>query len=101
MAEIAVVPKEFAGYVSPVPEGVDARLAAALPASAALTSYLPLKWGAKLEPGQSVLILGATGVSGKLAVRIAALLGAGKSGSCRGEIVHSGLITGGGSRRHH
>jgi NADPH:quinone reductase-like Zn-dependent oxidoreductase len=77
MAEIAVVPKEYAGYVSPVPEGVDARLAAALPASA-LTSYLPLKWGAKLEPGQSVLILGATGVSGKLAVRIAALLGAGK-----------------------
>jgi NADPH:quinone reductase-like Zn-dependent oxidoreductase len=77
MAEIAVVPKEYAGYVSPVPEGVDAGLAAALPASA-LTSYLPLKWGAKLEPGQSLLILGATGVSGKLAVRIAALLGAGK-----------------------
>jgi NADPH:quinone reductase-like Zn-dependent oxidoreductase len=77
MAEIAVVPKEYAGYVSPVPEGVDARLAAAVPASA-LTSYLPLKWGAKLEPGESVLILGATGVSGKLAVRIAALLGAGK-----------------------
>jgi len=76
MAEIAV-PKEYAGYVSPVPEGVDAGLAAALPASA-LTSYLPLKWGAKLEPGQSVLILGATGVSGKLAVRIASLLGAGK-----------------------
>jgi NADPH:quinone reductase-like Zn-dependent oxidoreductase len=52
-------------------------LAAALPASA-MTSYLPLKWGAKLEPGQSVLILGGTGVSGKLAVRIASLLGAGK-----------------------
>jgi NADPH:quinone reductase-like Zn-dependent oxidoreductase len=77
MAEMAVVPKEYAGYLSPVPEGVDAGLAAALPASA-LTSYLPLKWGAKLEPGQNVLILGATGVSGKLAVRIAALLGAGK-----------------------
>ena len=77
MAEIAVVPKEYAGYVSPVPEGVDAGLAAALPA-AALTSYLPLRYGAKLETGQSVLILGATGVSGKLAVRIASLLGAGK-----------------------
>jgi NADPH:quinone reductase-like Zn-dependent oxidoreductase len=77
MAEIAVVPREYAGYVSPVPAGVDAGLAAALP-SAALTSYLPLKCGTKLEPGQSVLILGATGVSGKLAVRIAALLGAGK-----------------------
>jgi NADPH2:quinone reductase len=77
MAEIAVVPREYAGYVTPVPEGVDAGLAAALPA-AALTSYLPLKWAAKLEPGQTVLILGATGVSGKLAVRIASLLGAGR-----------------------
>jgi NADPH:quinone reductase-like Zn-dependent oxidoreductase len=77
MAEIAVIPKEYAGYVSPVPEGVDPGLAAALPASA-LTSYLPLKWGSKLERGQTVLILGATGVSGRLAVRIAALLGAGK-----------------------
>ena len=77
MAEIAVVPKEYAGYLSPVPEGVDAGLAAALPASA-LTSYLPLKWGAKLEPGQTVLILGATGVSGKMAVRVASLLGAGR-----------------------
>src|ERR1700722_2755162 len=77
MAEIAIVPKEYAGYLSPVPEGVDAALAAALPASA-MTSYLPLKWGAKLEPGQSVLILGATGVSGQLAVRIASLLGAGR-----------------------
>src|SRR5579875_497081 len=45
MAEIAVVPREYAGYVSPVPEGVDAGVAAALPASA-LTSYLPLRWGA-------------------------------------------------------
>ena len=77
MAEIAVIPKEFVGYVSPVPDGVDAGLAAALPA-AAMTSYLPLKWGVKLEPGQTVLIQGATGASGKLAVQIAALLGAGK-----------------------
>ncbi len=77
MAEMAVVPKEYAGYLSPVPAGVDAGLAAALPA-AALTSYLPLKWAAKLEPGQTVLILGATGVSGRLAVRIASLLGARK-----------------------
>jgi NADPH:quinone reductase-like Zn-dependent oxidoreductase len=77
MAEVAVVPSEYAGYVSPVPEGVDAGVAAALPSSA-LTSFLPLKWGAKLERGQTVLIQGATGVSGKLAVRIAHLLGAGR-----------------------
>jgi hypothetical protein len=31
---------------------------------------------AKLAPGENVLILGATGVTGKLAVRIAKLLGA-------------------------
>jgi NADPH:quinone reductase-like Zn-dependent oxidoreductase len=77
MAEMAVVPKEYAGYMTPVPAGVDPEVAAALPASA-LTSLLPLRWGAKLEPGQTVLIQGATGVSGKLAVQIAGLLGAGR-----------------------
>src|SRR5699024_2399324 len=55
----------------------DPVLAAALPNSA-LTSLFPLKWGAKLLVGETVLINGATGVSGKLAVQIAKLLGAGK-----------------------
>ena len=100
MAEIAVVPKEYAGYVSPVPEGVDAGLAAALPASA-LTSYLPLKWGARLEPGQSVLILGATGVSGKLAVRIASLLGAGKVVAAGRDASILEFFAGDRSWRHH
>lgn len=77
MAEIAVIPRQYAAYVTPLPEGVDPETAAALPASA-LTSLLPLKWGTKLEPGQTVLILGATGVAGKLAVQIARLLGAGR-----------------------
>ena len=77
MAEKAVIPKEYSGYATPVPEGIDPAWAAALPASA-LTSLLPLKWGAKLESGQTVLIQGATGVSGKLAVQIARLLGAGR-----------------------
>lgn len=75
MAETAIIPKEYAAYITPVPDGVDPELAAALPASA-LTSLLPLKSGAKLEPGQTVLIQGATGVSGQLAVQIAKLLGA-------------------------
>jgi NADPH:quinone reductase-like Zn-dependent oxidoreductase len=74
MAEKTVIPQ---GYHVPVPEGVDAVIAAALPASA-LTSLFPLKWGAKLQPGETVLINGATGVSGKLAVQIARLLGAGR-----------------------
>lgn len=74
MAEKTVIPDKY--YVR-VPEGVDAVTAAALPASA-LTSLFPLKWGAKLQPGETVLINGATGVSGKLAVQIAKLLGAGR-----------------------
>jgi NADPH:quinone reductase-like Zn-dependent oxidoreductase len=74
MAEKTVVP---AAYTVDVPEGVDAVTAAALPASA-LTSLFPLKWGAKLQSGETVLINGATGVSGKLAVQIAKLLGAGR-----------------------
>lgn len=74
MAEKTVIPE---GYYVPVPEEVDAVTAAALPASA-LSSLFPLKMGAKLQPGETVLINGATGVSGKLAVQIAKLLGAGK-----------------------
>ena len=75
MAEKAVIPAEYAAYIAPVPQGIDPALAAALPA-AALTSLLPLKWGVKLERGETVLINGATGVSGKLAIQIARLLGA-------------------------
>jgi NADPH:quinone reductase-like Zn-dependent oxidoreductase len=74
MAEKTVIPE---GYYVPVPEGVDAVIAAALPASA-LTSLFPLRWGAKLQPGETVLINGSTGVSGKLAVQIAKILGAGR-----------------------
>ena len=74
MAEKTVIPE---GHHVPIPEGVDAVTAAALPASA-ITSLFPLKWGAKLQPGETVLINGATGVSGKLAVQIAKILGAGR-----------------------
>src|SRR5262245_31917919 len=74
MAEQVAIPRTH--YV-PVPEGIDAVTAAALPASA-LTSLFPLKWTAKLQPGETVLINGATGVSGKLAVQIAKQLGAGR-----------------------
>jgi NADPH:quinone reductase-like Zn-dependent oxidoreductase len=74
IAEKTVIPE---GYYVPVPEGVDAVTAAALPASA-LTSLFPLRWGAQLQPGETVLINGSTGVSGKLAVQIAKILGAGR-----------------------
>jgi NADPH2:quinone reductase len=74
MAEKAVCPKM---YQAPVPDGVDPVTAAAVPGST-LTSLFPLKWGAKLQPGESVLINGATGFAGKLAVQVAKLLGAGR-----------------------
>jgi NADPH:quinone reductase-like Zn-dependent oxidoreductase len=77
MAEKAVVPQRYSMYITPVPEGVAARVAAALPASA-LTSLLPLKYGVKLRSAEAVLINGATGVSGKVAIQIAKLLGAGR-----------------------
>lgn len=66
-----------AGYTTPVPDGVDPAQAAAIPRSA-LTSLLPLKYSAKLQPGETVLINGATGVSGRIAVQVASMLGAGK-----------------------
>jgi NADPH2:quinone reductase len=75
MAELAVVPAELRQYVTPVPAGVDAAVAASLPA-AALTGLLPLKYGVGVRPGETVLINGATGVSGRLAVQVARLLGA-------------------------
>ena len=61
----------------PIPDGVDDVTAAALP-NPALSSWLPLVWRAQLKPGETVLILGATGVAGKLAIQIAKHLGAGR-----------------------
>jgi NADPH:quinone reductase-like Zn-dependent oxidoreductase len=61
----------------PVPDGIDDITAAALP-NPALSSYLPLVWRARLQSGETVLILGATGVAGQLAVQIAKHLGAGQ-----------------------
>jgi len=74
MAEKAVAPRAFC---LPLPNGLDDATAAALPNPAA-SSWLPLKWRAQLRPGETVLVLGATGVAGKLAVQIAKILGAGR-----------------------
>jgi len=52
-------------------------IAAALP-NPGVSAWLSLKYRAKLVAGETVLILGATGVTGKLAVQIAKLLGAGR-----------------------
>ena len=74
MATLSVVPRT---WCVPVPEGVDDCVAAALP-NPALSSWLPLTWRAQLKRGETVLVLGATGVAGKLAVQIAKHLGAGR-----------------------
>ncbi len=66
-----------AGYTIPVPAGIDAADAAAIVPSA-LTSLLPLKYAAKLQPGETVFVNGATGASGRIAVQVAKLLGAGR-----------------------
>jgi len=77
MAEQTVVSR---AWCLPVPDGVDDITAAALP-NPALSSWLPLVWRAQLKQGQTVLILGATGVAGKLAIQIAKHLGAGRVGA--------------------
>jgi NADPH:quinone reductase-like Zn-dependent oxidoreductase len=60
-----------------VPEGLRDEIAAALP-NPGVSAWLTLKERAKLAPGETVLILGATGTTGKLAVQIAKILGAGR-----------------------
>jgi NADPH:quinone reductase-like Zn-dependent oxidoreductase len=61
----------------PVAEGADEVLTAAL-VNPATSAWLTLTWSARLAPGETVLVLGATGVTGRLAVQIAKLLGAGR-----------------------
>lgn len=65
MAQRTVVPRSFC---FPVPGGVDDDTAATLP-NPGLSAWLSLTWRAKLAPGNTVLILGATGVAGKLAYK--------------------------------
>ena len=59
----------------PLPDGLDDATAAGI-ANPAMSSWLALTARAKFVPGESVLILGATGVAGQLAVQNAKRLGA-------------------------
>jgi NADPH:quinone reductase len=72
MAEHATV---GAAHAIEVPEGADAALAAAL-GIAGLAGWLPFAWRAPLRGGENVLVLGATGTVGIVAVQSAKLLGA-------------------------
>ncbi|QNG37875.1 zinc-binding alcohol dehydrogenase family protein [Geodermatophilaceae bacterium NBWT11] len=63
--------------VLPLPDGVDPVLAAAV-GNSGTAAYLPLVTEARLQPREAVLVLGATGAVGQLAVQIARRLGAGR-----------------------
>jgi NADPH2:quinone reductase len=72
MAERVPLPS----VVLPVPDGVSDAVAAAL-GNAGLAAWMPLANSGRLAAGETVLVLGATGVVGRLAVQAARLLGAG------------------------
>jgi len=60
-----------------LPDEADAaKVAAAM--NPAMSSWVALRRRVRLEPGQSVLVLGATGNAGAMAVQVAKLLGAGR-----------------------
>ena len=62
-------------HVIEVPDGADPVLAAGL-GIAGMAGWLPLAWRAPLRGGENVLVLGATGSVGLVAVQTAKLLGA-------------------------
>ena len=66
---------ERGGY--PLPDGLDPALAGCLGVSG-LAAWLSLEWRAGLQPGETVLVLGASGVVGQIGVQAAKLLGAGR-----------------------
>jgi NADPH:quinone reductase-like Zn-dependent oxidoreductase len=74
MAERAVVP---ASRCLPLPDGLDDVTAAAI-ANPGMSSWAAYTERAKLRAGETVLVNGATGTSGRLAVQIARHLGAKK-----------------------
>ena len=72
MAERTVAPQP---YCFAIPDQLDDATAAALP-NPGCSAYLVLAHNAKLAQGESVLVLGATGTTGRIAVQVAKLLGA-------------------------
>jgi NADPH:quinone reductase-like Zn-dependent oxidoreductase len=72
MAELAP-----ASWTVPVPDELEDDVAAAV-VNPAIAAWLPLLWRAHMKPGDNVMVLGATGASGRMAVRAARLLGAGR-----------------------
>jgi NADPH2:quinone reductase len=73
-AERVAVPRD---ELVDVPEGADPALACAL-GIAGLAGWLPVAWRAPLRGGETVIVLGATGTVGLVAVQAARALGAGR-----------------------
>ena len=88
LAELVPVPDSDA---FPVPAGLDPALAAAL-GVAGLAGWLALDYRARLQPGETVLVLGARGTAGQLTMQSARVLGAGLVvGAARGtNLPHAG-----------
>lgn len=72
LAERTVAPSAM---VTPVPDGIDPIVATVL--GSAITG-MSIRIAAGFVPGETVLVQGATGVAGRLAVKVARLLGAGR-----------------------
>jgi len=71
-AERTLVP---AASTIEVDTDVDPVILAAL-GNAGLAAHTALQWRAQLQPGETVVVLGATGVVGRLVIQVARLLGA-------------------------
>src|ERR1700682_2200798 len=74
LAERAIV---SGGQTVTIPDGVPDGLAASL-GTPGIAAYLALTRRAQLKPGETVLVLAASGVLGAIAVQVARLLGAGR-----------------------
>lgn len=74
MAEKATVERD---RIVPLPAGLDDITAAALP-NAVIGAAMALRFRAGIEPGDTVLVNGATGFTGRVAVQIARHYGAGR-----------------------
>lgn len=77
-AEYVAVPEEF---VSPKPVNLSYEQAATVPL-AGVTALQGVRDAGKLQPGQKILIIGASGGVGTFAVQIAKVLGANVTGVC-------------------
>jgi NADPH:quinone reductase-like Zn-dependent oxidoreductase len=89
-AERAIIPDDD---LLPLPDGIDPVLAAAI-GNSGVAAYIPLVEIANMQSGETVLILGATGAVGQLAVQIAHRQGAGRViGVARDRVALDRLLT--------